>query len=232
MRSVLHEEFGHIRPRLHLALGLSRLLPPFVGNRVRTAVLRLGGLQIGRGTVVFGRITVTGSRHPANTVRIGRWCWVNRGCIIDASAPVTIADHVAIGHDVLLMTSTHEVGPAGRRASAMMIAPVTIRQGAWIGARTVVLPGVTIGDGAVVGAGAVVNRDVAANTLVGGVPARELRHLEGEDPPGEHPGNEQPGNEQPGNEHPDNEQPGNEQPGGGPITLSPILTSLRAEPRT
>ena len=55
-----------------------------------------------------------------------------------------------------------------------------IGEGAWIGARSVVLPGVSIGNGAVVAAGAVVTRDVPANTLVGGVPAQHLRHLDGD----------------------------------------------------
>jgi maltose O-acetyltransferase len=212
--SVLHEEFGHIRPRLHLALVVSRLLPPFVGNRARAGILRLGGLRIGKGTVVFGRMTVTGSKHPASTVRIGRSCWLNRGCFIDASAPVTIADRVAIGQDVLILTSTHEVGPPIRRAWEMVVAPVTIGEGAWIGARTVVLPGVSIGDGAVVGAGAVVTRDVPANTLVGGVPAQRLRQLDGDADPAWA------------------DQAGGEQPDDWPISWSPSLTSLRVEPRT
>jgi maltose O-acetyltransferase len=217
LSAVLHEEFGDARPRLHVALMISGLLPPFVGNRARAAVLRLGGLQIGRGTVVFGRMTVTGSAHPANTVRIGRWCWLNRGCFIDASAQVTIADRVAIGHDVMILTSTHEVGPPVRRASEMVLAPVTIGEGAWIGARAVVLPGVSIGEGAVVGAGAVVTRDVPANTVVGGVPAQQLRRLDGD------PGVDLAG------------APAgavDEQPDESAISWRPILTSLRAESRT
>jgi maltose O-acetyltransferase len=210
---VLYEEFGHTRPRLQLALVVSRVLPPFVGNRVRVVILRLGGLRIGKGTVVFGQMTVTGSKHPASTVRIGRSCWLNRGCFIDASASVTIADRVAMGHDVLILTSTHEVGPPIRRASEMMVAPVTIGAGAWLGARTVVLPGVSIGEGAVVGAGAVVTRDVPANTLVGGVPAQRLRQLDGD---------VDRARAQAGDEHPDH----------WPISWAPSLTSPRAEPRT
>lgn len=210
---MLHEEFGNVRPRLHVALAISGLLPPLVGNRARAAILRLGGLHIGRGTVVFGRMTVTGSKQAASNVRIGRSCLLNRGCVIDASAPVNIADRVAMGHDVLILTSTHEVGPPIRRASDMLVAPVTIGEGAWIGARTVVLPGVSIGDGAVIGAGAVVRRDVPANTLVGGVPAQWLRHLDGDaDPARAHSGDEQPDQ--------------------GPISWSPSPTRLRAEPRT
>jgi acetyltransferase-like isoleucine patch superfamily enzyme len=58
------------------------------------------------------------------------------------------------------------------------VGPIRIEDGVWIGSRVTVLPGVTIGAGAVIAAGAVVNRDVPPDTLVGGVPARVLRHLD------------------------------------------------------
>ena len=56
-----------------------------------------------------------------------------------------------------------------------------IRDSVWIGSNATVLPGVTIGDGAIVAAGAVVTRDVPENTIVGGVPARVMRHLREEE---------------------------------------------------
>ena len=64
------------------------------------------------------------------------------------------------------------------RAGAHLARPIRIESGAWIGARSTILPGVTVGHGAVVAAGAVVTRDVEPNTLVAGVPARVLRSLE------------------------------------------------------
>ncbi len=59
----------------------------------------------------------------------------------------------------------------------MLPAPIHIGKRVWIGSNATVLPGVTIGDGAVVAAGAVVTRDVPANTVVGGVPAKVIRHI-------------------------------------------------------
>jgi maltose O-acetyltransferase len=69
-----------------------------------------------------------------------------------------------------------------RRAGDLKAEPVTIGDGAWIGARATILPGVTIGGGAVVAAGSVVTRDLPANVLAGGVPARVIRELTVEAP--------------------------------------------------
>ena len=63
----------------------------------------------------------------------------------------------------------------------MLPAPIHIGKRVWIGSNATVLPGVTIGDGAVVAAGAVVTRDVPANTVVGGVPAKVIRHIHEEE---------------------------------------------------
>ncbi len=78
----------------------------------------------------------------------------------------------------MLITSTHEIGPHQYRAGKDTTRPITIGDGVWIGARAVVLPGVTIGNGSIVAAGAVVNRPVGSNVLVAGVPARFVKHLD------------------------------------------------------
>ena len=59
----------------------------------------------------------------------------------------------------------------------LVTAPIHIGRNVWIGAGAMILPGVTIGENAIIAAGAVVNRDVPANMIVGGVPARELREI-------------------------------------------------------
>lgn len=175
---VLREEFRNVSVRLRLMTGLTRLIPPLAGNRIRTTLMRLGGVAIGHGTVIGGTLDVRGGPAAAKRLSIGRDCWINAGVTIDASAQVTIGDRVAMGHEVMIITNTHTIGPADNRAGLSSDIPVRIGNGCWLGARAVILPGHTVGDGAVVAAGAVVTKDVPPNALVGGTPARLIRMLD------------------------------------------------------
>lgn len=170
---IVRDEFGEWRPRRSAALLVCRVLPPLVGNRLRARALRAGGVEIGKETTIGGRIELVG---PERLV-IGERCWINVGCHIDLAAPVTIGNDVAIAHEVLVLTNTHQVGGSDRRASWLERRPVVIEDGAWLGARVIVLPGVRVGAGSIVAAGAVVTADVPPNTIVAGVPGRVVRTL-------------------------------------------------------
>ena len=141
-------------------------------------LLGLSGIRIGARTVLGGRVSIGGGPRPTSRLSIGQDCFVNDGCRFDTSGPITIGDDVYIGHDVAVITSSHEVGPATRRAYGSVTEAVDIGAGTWIGSRAIILPGVTIGKGVVVAAGAVVTRSVDDGTMVAGVPARHLRDLD------------------------------------------------------
>jgi len=170
------------RDELHLRLMLARLcvapLPPQVGVRLRTAALRQAGFRIGKGTAFLGMPEITGPGAIYDRLVIGRDVLINVRCLLDLGAAITIGNAVMIGQEVILLTTSHKVGTPGCRAGDNYVKPLNIGDGAWLGARCIVLPGVTIGPGAVVAAGAVVVRDVAAHTMVGGVPARVIRELD------------------------------------------------------
>jgi maltose O-acetyltransferase len=157
---------------------LAGLLPPYHGTWLRLWLLRAAGLRIGSDSGIGGRLWVAGGPHPASRLEIGARCFLNDGCRFDVSAPVVMGDNVYLGHDVAMLTASHRLGGRSHRAGLSFAEPITIGSGSWVGARAVVLGGVTIGEGAVVAAGAVVTRSVPPNTLVGGVPAVLIRELE------------------------------------------------------
>jgi len=106
-------------------------------------------------------------------ITIGDRVFINSGAIVFSVLEVTIGNDVALANEAYLMdTDSH--GLEGRPVKE---APVRIGDGSWIGARAVILPGVTIGRRCVVAAGAVVSRDVPDDTLVAGNPARVVRDL-------------------------------------------------------
>ena len=119
------------------------------------------------------------TRPAASGAQIGSDVVITGPLHIDLGDKVSIGDRIFIGHDVALLTVDHHIGTARSRCGERKLAPVAIGDGAWIAARATILPGVTVGQGAIVAAGAVVTRDVPENALVGGVPARILRMLDG-----------------------------------------------------
>jgi acetyltransferase-like isoleucine patch superfamily enzyme len=105
--------------------------------------------------------------------------FINQNCTFYDLAPVTIGDDVLIGPNVSLITEGHPVAPS-QRSAYVMARPIVIERGVWIAANVTVIGGVTVGENSVVAAGSVVTKDVPANTLVGGNPARVIRSIEGE----------------------------------------------------
>jgi len=141
-----------LRGRLYRSMGLDIRTEP---HRIRSGLF------------------VTG---PRLTVGVG--AFVDHAVFVENEvAPVVIGDRARIGLRVLLCTATHTIGPSADRAGEDVEAPVTIGQGAWIGAGATVLPGVTVGAGCVVAAGSVVGEDCAPDGLYAGVPARRVRDL-------------------------------------------------------
>ncbi|MDP2035414.1 MAG: DapH/DapD/GlmU-related protein [Polaromonas sp.] len=109
-------------------------------------------------------------------IRVGKNVFINHACEFMDRGGITIGDGALIGPKVNLVTINHPLDPATRRSTYCK--PITIGKGVWLGAGVSVMPGVTIGENAVVAANAVVTRDVPDNTVVGGIPARFIRHIE------------------------------------------------------
>ncbi|GIH20813.1 sugar O-acetyltransferase [Rugosimonospora africana] len=108
---------------------------------------------------------------------IGARTFANFGLVCLDVARVTIGDDVQIGPNVQLLTPTHPVEAGPRRDKWEAARPIAIGDNVWLGGGAIVCPGVTIGENTVVGAGAVVTRDLPANVVAVGNPARVIRHL-------------------------------------------------------
>lgn len=108
-------------------------------------------------------------------ITVGNHVFFNSGCNFQDQGGITIDDGALIGHNVVLATLNHCMIPEQR--ANLEPAPIHIGKNVWIGANAIVLPGVTIGDGAVIAAGAIVTKDVPANTIAGGVPAKKIRDI-------------------------------------------------------
>lgn len=112
-------------------------------------------------------------------ISVGKNVFVNSGCCFQDQGGVEIGDGCLIGHQVVFATLNHALDPAKR--AGMYPAPVKLGKNVWVGSHATILAGVTVGDNSVIAAGAVVTRDVPPDTVVGGVPAKVIKHIEKDD---------------------------------------------------
>ena len=169
-----------------------------LASRLRAAVLsRRAGVALGRGVDMAGGVRVhcsSGGRLALDegvavaphaflvarggALEIGARGFVGQGSVIAAQRRVSIGPDCLIAEYVTIRDQNHRVTPGAVTArNGFDVAPIVIGANVWIGAKATVLPGVTIGDNAVVGANAVVTRDVPANSIAVGVPAKLVRTL-------------------------------------------------------
>ncbi len=111
------------------------------------------------------------------TISIGKKCFINMGVTMLDNAPIVIGNNVLIGPSTQLYTAGHPLDYKKRRNWECVTAPIQIEDDVWIGGNVVICQGVTIGARSVIAAGSVVTKDVPANSLVGGVPAKVIRSI-------------------------------------------------------
>lgn len=108
-------------------------------------------------------------------LHIGKNVFINSGCRFQDQGGITIGDGSLIGHNAVFATLNHDQNPS--RRGNLHPAPIKLGRNVWIGANVTICPGVTIGDGAIVAAGAVVTKNVEANTVVAGIPAKKIKEI-------------------------------------------------------
>ncbi|MBP9926416.1 MAG: sugar O-acetyltransferase [Cyclobacteriaceae bacterium] len=141
-------------------------------DEMRDRLSEIIGSEIDKSTNVFVPFHTNFGKH----IKLGKNVFINHACSFLDLGGITIEDDVLIGPRVNLTTENHPVDPAKRKF--LNLKSILIKRNAWIGAGATILPGVTIGENSIVAAGAVVTKDVPANTIVGGVPAKMIRQLD------------------------------------------------------
>ena len=111
-------------------------------------------------------------------IHTGKNVFFNFNCIILDVMKVDIGNNVLVGPNVQIYTATHPLDVKTRNTWLEYAKPITIGNDVWIGGGAIIYPGVTIGDGAVIAAGAIVNKDVPANVVVGGNPAKIIKEID------------------------------------------------------
>lgn len=171
IRSALGETISACTRGVAHRLLRHRAFPRLLRSRALTAL----GHEIASSAVINAHVTLAGK----SALVIGSRTFVNEGTYFDLTGNVVVGSNCSIGHQALFLTASHDIAGHERRAGDFSIAPITIGDGTWIGARVTLLPGVTVGPGCVIAAGAVVTKDLAADGLYAGIPARLQRPLVG-----------------------------------------------------
>jgi acetyltransferase-like isoleucine patch superfamily enzyme len=165
-------EFYKIIDGVNRTLKLSQQLNNAVTtDEIRQHLSNITGRPIDPGTSLFTPFYV----NLGLFTQIGKNVVINHACSFLDLGGIIIEDDVLIGPRVNITTEYHPLKPEERKI--LKAKQVVIKRNAWIGAGATILPGVTIGENAVVAAGAVVSKDVPANTVVGGIPAKVIKTI-------------------------------------------------------
>lgn len=163
--------------RLWIFKLLTAWLPESRGFGVKNALLRWAGAKVGRNVRIYSSVKIvgTGTLEIGDDVHIGSDVFLS----IVTPAGIMIGSHVDIGPGAMILTGSHRIDPVGEHIAGEGTATaVSIADGCWLGARSVVLPGVVLAKKTLVAAGAVVTKSVAIpQQLVAGVPAVVKRAL-------------------------------------------------------
>jgi len=139
---------------------------------IKKLLSQITGSEIDESVAVFTPFYINYGKHT----KIGKNVFINFDCVFLDLGGITIEDNVLIAPKVSLLSEGHPVSPHQRQL--LVPGHIHIKKNAWIGAGATILPGVTVGENAVVAAGAVVSKDVPANTVVGGIPAKYIKNID------------------------------------------------------
>lgn len=139
---------------------------PFMG--IKIALLKAFGAKIGKGLVIKNNVCI---KFPWK-LTIGDYVWLGENCWIDNLDKVIIGNHVCISQGALLLTGNHDYTLS---SFDYRNAPIVIEDGVWIGAKTVVCPGVTVHSHAILTVGSIATKEMEEYGIYQGNPAQLMR---------------------------------------------------------
>lgn len=139
-----------------------------VGSSHKRIILKLFGAQLGESIVIKPAVNI---KYPWK-LSIGDFSWIGENCWIDNLDQVTIGAHVCLSQGSFLLCGNHNYK---KQSFDLMIAPITLEDGVWIGAQSTVCPGVTCHSHAVLSVGSVATKDLEAYSIYQGVPAVRIK---------------------------------------------------------
>ena len=140
-------------------------------EEIRAQMSEITGAELDESFSLFVPFTADFGKN----IKIGKNVFINSGCRFQDQGGITIGDGSLVGHNVVLATINHDLNPNNR--GSMFLAPIELKKNTWIGSQATILSGITIGENSVVAAGSVVTKDVPANTVVAGNPARIVKEI-------------------------------------------------------
>lgn len=144
----------------------------YTDEEIRTYMSGVTGQEVDESFSLFVPFTADFGKN----IKIGKNVFINSGCRFQDQGGITIGDGSLIGHNVVLATINHDYNP--KKRGTMYLKPIVLEENSWIGSNATILPGITIGENSIVAAGSVVTKDVPANTIVAGNPAKFMSNLE------------------------------------------------------
>lgn len=157
----------------YLVMVVMNCLPhiPFF-DKFKSNLMRMRGANIGKNAKFFSGIWI----DRFDTVHIEDDVSIGKNVIMIASGGIKIGARTMVGHRTTLLSVNHKIptGKQNMRFAGSENAPVIIEEDVWIGAHSVIVPGITIGKGSIIGAGSVVTKNIPVYMIVGGVPARTI----------------------------------------------------------
>jgi maltose O-acetyltransferase len=161
--------------KLYIATILAHFLPRTRAFNLKRTLYNWAGVHLGKNVRMHSAVL-----FESTNVIVGENSWIGSQVVLipSNSAEICIGSNCDIAPGCLFVVGTHELGTPLRRAGTGKSLPIFIGNGTWIGAKTTILGGVSIGNGVVIAAGSLVRTDIPSNTLFAGVPAKFVRKLD------------------------------------------------------